>query len=248
MDAFFEIVESSEPTRTIKKPVAVTGKAFRWFSGKTTVTFLPSDKQGLVFKIAGESVAVAPQNVCFDEKHCTTLRTATADVRETEHVLSAVYGLGITNLIIELDNVAEPPIMDGSAQPFVEALLQAGLHDLNQKKRELVITRNFRFGLPQGDSFIEVKPSDAWSVAMDVEYAPPIGKQSISLGITPETYSQEVSFARAHCAVQLVTLHLNSCVSGLWGTRRTKTQSFCIQKRSILAHYGQRTKSCDIKF
>ena len=197
MNTFFETFDSSDFQRTIKKPIEVLGKAFRWFSDNTAVRFLPSDKQGLLFKIGDETVAVAPKNVTFDEKHCTTLRTASTSIRETEHVLSAVYGLGITNLIIELGGVAEPPIMDGSAQPFIEALLQAGLQDLNQKKKEIVITKNFRFTLPQGESFIDVKPSNSWSISMRVEHPSPIGVQSLSLIITPETYTEEVAFARA---------------------------------------------------
>jgi len=207
VDSFLETVNSSEFQRTIKQPVEVSGNAFRWFSGRTSVRFLPSDTQGIVFKSNDGTVAVAPENVAFDEKHCTTLQAGQAGIRETEHVLSAVYGLGITNLVIELDGVPEPPIMDGSAQPFVEALLRVGIVETSSKKMELRVTKGYRFSLPSGDAFIEVQPSNAWSVFMRVAFPPPIDEQSFSLEVTPGRYADEISFARPplRCSVEETT-------------------------------------------
>ncbi len=207
MDPFYKVADSSDFQRTIKRSIEVSGRAFRWFKDSTKVRFLPSEKQGLLFKIGGEEILVTSRNVTFDEKHCTTLKTKTAYVRETEHVLSAVSGLGITNLIIEVEGVPEPPIMDGSAKDFVDALLVAGLQDLSRKRREVVIIRDFRFSLPQGDSLIEVIPADTWSISMNVAFPNPIGEQSLCLTVTPELYEKEIAFARSplRCSVEETT-------------------------------------------
>jgi len=123
---------------------------------------------------------------------------------ETEHVLSAVYGLGITNLVIEIIGCDEPPIMDGSSKEFVDALLKAGIKRLKEKRQETQITKKFKFTLPGSDSFIKVEPYDGFIVNTKVSYLEPIGDQKLSLEVTPKKYREEIAFARPplRCSIE----------------------------------------------
>ena len=201
---FWQINKSDLPQVTIKKSVSVSGNAFRWFSKKSTVKFLPSEKQGIFFRISNKFIEVKPQNLLFDEKHCTTLKTGSNKVMETEHVLSAVYGLGITNLIIEIFGCNEPPIMDGSSKYFTDALVKAGIKKLKGKRKEVKITKRFKFSLPNSDSFIIAEPYNGFNINIKVSYPKPIGDQKLSLEVTPKKYREKIAFARPplRCSIE----------------------------------------------
>ena len=191
MKKFFELYTSSLPQSTIERVGEIEGYTLRWFSGKSIVRFLPSEKEGLFFRLDRKEIAVSPQNIIFDEKHCTSLKSGLIEVRETEHVLSAVHGLGITNLVIEIEGSGEPPIMDGSSKPFVEVLLKSGIKRLSEKRREIRIVREFSFSLPGSESFIRAEPFDGLFIDMTVDYPLPIGKQHLSISVNPESYQKE---------------------------------------------------------
>lgn len=196
MSRFWKVETSNLPQTTIGKPVSISGWALRYYSKKATVNFLPSVRQGLVFKIGDNYINASPENIIFDKNHCTHLRTDEGEVKETEHVLSAVYGLGITNLIIEIIGCDEPPIMDGSSKPFVDALTEVGVEKLSKNRDEIQITKKFKFSLPKSDSSIEVEPFNEFFLDLRVDFPKPIGKQRLFLSINPETYRREIAFAR----------------------------------------------------
>ncbi len=204
MKKFFELYTSSLPQSTIERVGEIEGYTLRWFSGKSIVRFLPSEKEGLFFRLDRKEIAVSPQNIIFDEKHCTSLKSGLVEVRETEHVLSAVHGLGITNLVIEIEGSGEPPIMDGSSKPFVEVLLKSGIKRLSEKRREIRIVREFSFSLPGSESFIRAEPFDGLFIDMTVDYPLPIGKQHLSISVNPESYQKEIAFARPplRCSIE----------------------------------------------
>ena len=127
----------------------------------------------------------------------TTLGFNGARVHTVEHVCSALMGLGIDNLIIELD-ANEPPVADGSAKPFVDALLKAELVEQNQPKNELIITEPLLYR--QNETEIKISPSDQLTVHCQLLFDHPmIGKQEATFVITPETFIKEISRARTFC-------------------------------------------------
>src|SRR5947209_11910710 len=80
----------------------------------------------------------------------------------TEHVLSAFIGLGIDNAIVELDNL-ELPILDGSAQPFVEMMQKSGIRRQRRARKYLKIRRELE--MREGNKFIAVYPAETYSVS-----------------------------------------------------------------------------------
>lgn len=197
MVTFWKKIQSDLPQVTIERQIEISGHAFRWFSGKSEIRFVPTENEGIVFRYKSQEIPAVSKNVVFDEKHCTTLRNRGVEIRETEHVLSAVYGLGITNLIIELDGVPEPPILDGSSKLFVELLRRVGLKKLPMKRHEIIVERPFQFKVSGSDSFIEVKSGSSLFITMSIVFPEPIGKQYLSIDLSPTTYQTEICFARA---------------------------------------------------
>jgi UDP-3-O-[3-hydroxymyristoyl] N-acetylglucosamine deacetylase len=114
-------------------------------------------------------------------------------ISTTEHLLSAFIGIGLDNAIVELDNL-ELPILDGSAQPFVDLVLQAGLKRQRKKRTYLRILREIE--VREGNKFIAVYPASGYTVAYAINFAPPIGKQAFEIDLSRDLYRKEVASAR----------------------------------------------------
>lgn len=127
----------------------------------------------------------------------TTLGLGAARIHTVEHVCSALMGLGIDNLTIEVD-ANEPPVADGSAQPFVETLLKAGLAEQDQPKKEWIISEPIIYR--QNETEIKMTPSKDLIVHCQLLFDHPmIGKQEAVFTITPEIFIKEIASARTFC-------------------------------------------------
>ena len=132
---------------TLKSRAALTGTGVH--SGKpVTVNFLPADADtGIVFQLSnsGESREF---RALVSEVGATDLCTMLGDpagehIGTVEHLMAAVFGLGVDNLVIEIDG-REVPILDGSAVPFVEAFDQVGIETLPVKRRYIRVVKPVR--------------------------------------------------------------------------------------------------------
>ena len=126
--------------------------------------------------------------------YATSLMKKGVLISTTEHLLSAFIGVGIDNAIVELDNL-ELPILDGSAQPFVEMIQKAGIRKQRKARTYLRIVREIE--LREGDKFIAVYPADSYTVAYSINFPHPlIGKQKYSVRLTNGSYVNEIASAR----------------------------------------------------
>jgi UDP-3-O-acyl-N-acetylglucosamine deacetylase len=113
-----------------------------------------------------------------------------------EHVLAAVAGTGIDDLEIELD-AAEPPIMDGSSAPFVEALLSAGIVEHNGAVKATYLTLRRPLRLVDGESVYEVHPAPDLELQVSIDFPHPvIGLQSGCYRVTRESFVRDLAPAR----------------------------------------------------
>lgn len=129
----------------------------------------------------------------------TTLQKGEARVHTVEHVLAAVAGLQIDNLIIELDNI-EPPVFDGSARPFVDILLQGGIVQQAQPKNFFEIDTHVSYSEKERGVDIVVVPSDQFRITYMVDYKnPALGTQYTSLVSLEEEFVEEFAPARTFC-------------------------------------------------
>jgi len=117
-------------------------------------------------------------------------------VSTVEHLLSAIAGLGIDNLIIDVD-AAEIPIMDGSALPFVYLIQSVGIETLNAPKRFLRIKKPIR--VEEGDKWAELLPYEGFRVNFAIEFSHPVIDktcQTMSMDFSSCSFIKEISRAR----------------------------------------------------
>jgi UDP-3-O-[3-hydroxymyristoyl] N-acetylglucosamine deacetylase len=151
----------------------------------TGVVFRRVDLDGFEIEAVGRNVARV--------SYATSLQKKGVLISTTEHLLSAFIGIGLDNAIVELDNL-ELPILDGSAQPFVDLVLQAGLKRQRKKRSYLRILREIE--VREGNKFIAVYPASGYTVSYAINFAAPIGKQSFELDLSRDLYRKEVGPAR----------------------------------------------------
>ncbi len=124
----------------------------------------------------------------------TTLMKKGVMLSTVEHVLSALYGLGLDNLYIDVSSL-EIPILDGSALPFVEMVRKAGVQTQEKDRTFLKVQRSFR--LQEGSKFISIEPSSTFRISYEIDFAhPAIGHQILDLEMTSKAYAKEIAFAR----------------------------------------------------
>ncbi len=184
---------------TIAAPVALKGTGVH--SGAPVgITFQPAEaNSGVIFSRTladGGSVeyrAISSQVGPTDL--CTILGVSPAKwVATIEHVMAALYALGIDNVMVEVDG-AEMPIMDGSSYPFIEAIEQVGIVNLGIKRRYIRVLKPVR--IDSGASWAEFRPHDGTRFEVEIDFTSPlIGRQSWNGELTAQTFKQELSRAR----------------------------------------------------
>ncbi|HXE31914.1 MAG TPA: UDP-3-O-acyl-N-acetylglucosamine deacetylase [Terriglobales bacterium] len=126
--------------------------------------------------------------------YATSLMKKGVFISTTEHLLSALVGAGIDNVVAEIDNL-EVPILDGSALPFIEMIRAA--RPRRQTRRRRVIKIVEKLELREGGKFIGVYPCDRYQLHYQIDFPHPvIGRQRFSLELTPENYERELAPAR----------------------------------------------------
>lgn len=190
--------------RTIRRPVSVAGVGY-WSGLANRVDLLPAPAGAGIAFLRGDGgapvrIAVAPEHR-IDATQRTVLGVGGARVEMVEHVLSALAGLGVDCCLVRVLG-AEMPGLDGSAAAFVEAIDAVGLEDLGAPADPIVLDTTVRVG--DDDAWIEASPprQPGLSVTYELDYGPgPIGRQSFTLDVTPETYRAELAAARTFITV-----------------------------------------------
>jgi len=126
--------------------------------------------------------------------YATSLMKRGVLLSTVEHILAALYSCGVDNVYIEL-NALELPILDGSAQPFIDMLEQAGIRSLRKRRRYLKVLKPLEF--VDGDRRIGIYPAREFQVRCFVEYAhPAVGAQEVELRVARESFSRMLAPAR----------------------------------------------------
>ncbi len=125
--------------------------------------------------------------------YATSLMRQSVLISTTEHLLSAFIGMGIDNVIVELDNL-ELPILDGSALPYVEAILRVGIREQRRRRETLRILHPVE--VREGDKFIGVYPGSGYRISYTIDFPAPIGQQKTCVDLAAETYGSEIAPAR----------------------------------------------------
>jgi UDP-3-O-[3-hydroxymyristoyl] N-acetylglucosamine deacetylase len=186
--------------RTLKESVSAIGVGLHK-GEKVQITLRPAPANtGIIFRRVDLDPVVdipATPEAVGETTLCTCLvNEQGVQISTVEHLLSAVAGLGIDNLIVEV-NSSEIPIMDGSALPFVYLIQSVGIETLNVAKRFLRITKAIR--VEEGDKWAELKPYEGFRVNFAIEFAHPVivnTCQSMSMDLSSCSFIKEISRAR----------------------------------------------------
>jgi len=154
--------------KTIKSPIAISGIGLH--SGENvSMTILPSEPNtGIIFKrtdVKANNIIVANIFNVSKATLCTTIsNSAGVEVSTIEHLMGALYGLGIDNAVIEIDN-SEVPILDGSAIQFVKMIKQVGFKESSSPIKVIII--NKKIDLKDGEKNITIEPN---KTSLDIDF------------------------------------------------------------------------------
>ncbi len=207
---------------TLREQVTVSGIGVH--SGlPVNLTLNPADAgTGIVFSRTDADGGEREVRADYRSVTATELATVLGDesgvlCSTAEHILAALRGLGVDNALVEIDG-PEVPIMDGSAAPFVAAIDQVGVVALSKARRYIKVLKPVR--VAKGESFGELRPQDSgFSLDIEINFdSVMIGRQSISLDLTADTFRRELSRAR--------TFGFMKDVSALWSAGKALGASF----------------------
>ncbi len=182
--------------QTIRSEVECRGVGLH-SGAPVTLRILPAPAgSGILFRrvdLDGFIVEAVSRNVAR-VSYATSLMKKGVLISTTEHLLSAFIGVGLDNAIVELDNL-ELPILDGSAQPFIDMVLRAGLRRQRSKRSYLRIVSKLE--VREGDKFIGVYPGDGYSVRYTINFPHPmIGREEFEVDLSNGAYQRDIAPAR----------------------------------------------------
>jgi UDP-3-O-[3-hydroxymyristoyl] N-acetylglucosamine deacetylase/3-hydroxyacyl-[acyl-carrier-protein] dehydratase len=188
----------SQNQKTIKNESTLKGIGLH--TGKeVTLTFKPATvNHGYAFvrvDLEGKPTIEPRAEYVVDTQRGTNLEKNGVSICTSEHVLAAAVGLGVTNLIIEVD-AAEPPIMDGSSKYFIEALEKAEIIEQEEPIEEYIVKEVISYKEESTGSEIMIMPSDEYEVTTMVDFGTQIlGTQNANLSSLSD-FKEEIANAR----------------------------------------------------
>jgi UDP-3-O-[3-hydroxymyristoyl] N-acetylglucosamine deacetylase/3-hydroxyacyl-[acyl-carrier-protein] dehydratase len=182
--------------RTILREVSLSGNALH--TGEpVTLTIKPAPVgNGIVFRridLAGQPEVKPRVDQVIDLVRATTIQSGHAKIATVEHVLSALYGCGIDNVFVEM-NASEPPILDGSAKPFVNLILEA--EPVEQEKEREFFVLDQPVSVTRNNSSLIALPADSLKISCTSADDRGIHTQHLSLTIDPDVYITQIAAAR----------------------------------------------------
>ncbi|WMI67285.1 bifunctional UDP-3-O-[3-hydroxymyristoyl] N-acetylglucosamine deacetylase/3-hydroxyacyl-ACP dehydratase [Mangrovimonas sp. YM274] len=192
------IIKTDVKQKTIAKEVSLTGVGLH--TGKdVTLTFKPAPvNNGFTFErvdLEGNPVIEADATYVTNTQRGTCLEKNGVKIQTSEHVLAALVGLDLDNIIIEL-NASEPPIMDGSSKFFIEALEKAEIVEQDDFREEYVVTEIISYSDEESGSEIIVMPAKEYQITTMVDFGTKVlGTQNATLNHISD-FKEEISDSR----------------------------------------------------
>jgi UDP-3-O-acyl N-acetylglucosamine deacetylase len=191
----------SDRQKTILKEASVVGPGL--FSGETaSLTFAPAEVgAGITFVREQDgktaSIPALVENVLKRPRR-TCLRNGTLFVETIEHCMAALAGMGVNNAVVRVagGRIGEVPAGDGSSQPFVEALQQAGIVEQDAELKPLIIRKPVQVSFEGATLAALPGPTDRLDVIYDFEAPAPVGRQTISFGLGNDDFVSKLAPAR----------------------------------------------------
>jgi len=184
--------------RTLRDSIQFTGVGLHTGEPVSIEVGPAPEGTGVVFRRIDLDAFEIPADVSSVSRvaYATTLMRNGVWISTVEHLLSALYGVGVDNAYIDMDNL-EVPILDGSALPFTEAIARVGLEDQGRAREYLRIVREFSVSDEENGKSLSIYPADAFEIECMIDFDHPfIGPQEFSIRCTGDAYAAEIAPAR----------------------------------------------------
>ncbi len=189
--------------KTIKNEITLNGIGIHT-GNAAKMTFKPlGPNMGVIFQrvdLPGSPMIKADvgATLCVKKKsRRTTICSGAAEVQTVEHLLAAFCGLGIDNVLIEINNI-EVPALDGSALSYVEAIKKAGILEQGAERRTYKVTSPI--WAQDEDSSVVILPSNEFRISYTLSYAHPVlGNQFMDFVLNNDTFDKDIAPARTFC-------------------------------------------------
>jgi UDP-3-O-[3-hydroxymyristoyl] N-acetylglucosamine deacetylase / 3-hydroxyacyl-[acyl-carrier-protein] dehydratase len=238
------MLRATRPERTITSTTEVRG--FGFFRGAdVTLRFNPADAgTGVVFvrtDLPDQPTVPARTEMVIPSPRRTTIRRGAASVEMIEHVMAALAGMRIDNCIVQVD-ASECPGCDGSSQAFVEALNRAGAVEQDKMRQALVIERGV--SVREGDAILAAHPGAPGTLTLsyhlDYGQGSPIAAQSFCIGLSPESYRDELAASRTF----VLESEANALRALGIGTRATAADLLIFGREGLIGNVLRYTDEC----
>ncbi len=185
--------------KTLQKAISASGVGLH-NGKKVTITLKPAEvDHGIVFQRVDlpmpNTIRATPAAV-KDTRLCSALDENGVRVSTVEHIMSALAGLGVDNVLIEI-NAPEIPIMDGSASPFVYLIQDAGIEEQNAARKFIKIRQTVT--VEDGDKWVRFEPHNGFKVDFTIDFNHPVFEDSgsrVTMDLSTPNYIQKISRAR----------------------------------------------------
>ncbi len=202
----------SDKQKTLKNETSLSGIGLH--TGKeVTLTMKPAkENTGFVFvrtDLEGHPQVEADVNYVTTTERGTTLEKLGVRIHTCEHILAALVGCDLDNVILEM-NSAEPPIMDGSSRYFVEAIEKVGIEEQNANREYLIIKEVLNYTDPASGSELTIIPSENYEITSMVDFGTKVlGTQNATLKDISD-FKKEISTARTFSFLHEIEMLLDS--------------------------------------
>ncbi len=166
---------------------------------KCSAKLLPAkENEGIVFKIADEFIPADIQFVDRDSSHTTNLIKNGKVIKSVEHFLGAIWGMGVDNAMIEI-NEDGIPFFDFSCKLYAQEIKKAGLISLSASRKYLIINKEIKISVPDDDRYAVFVPSkkDFSAIKAKVEFPEPLGPSSFEFIFELDDFLEKISWARS---------------------------------------------------
>ena len=187
--------QTAQHEQTIAAPIEFAGMGLH-SGAPVTMRLLPAPAgSGIVFRrtdLDNFEIPATGRNVA-KVSYATSLMRQGVLISTTEHLLSSLIGMGVDNVIVELDNL-ELPILDGSALPYVEAFRSVGIRVQRRRREVIRVLRPVE--VREGNKFIGLYPGTGYNICYEIDFPTPIGRQTACVDLAAETYGTAIAPAR----------------------------------------------------
>lgn len=181
---------------TIANEVSLSGVGLHT-GNIATITFHPSEEQGVLFRrvdLPQKPIIKAVASNVVSTARGTIIGNGSFTITTIEHIMSALVGLGIDNVLIDVDS-NEVPILDGSAGQIVQVLKKAGVRQIDAERDYFEIEKPMSLSVPETNSEFYIEPADSFIVDVEVDYKEVIGFGKYTLNSLSD-YENEVASCR----------------------------------------------------